>query len=51
MKPEAYPFKLNVHADLMDKLKTVAARESRSVSAQMNLMLRKQIEADEADQK
>lgn len=51
MKPGHTHFKLNVPVDLMGKLKGVADRESRSVTAQINLMLRKQIEADEADQK
>lgn len=51
MKPEVHPFKLNVPINLMDAIKTIAVRESRSVSAQMNLMLRKQVEADEAAQK
>ncbi|WP_158275163.1 hypothetical protein [Thioclava sp. NG1] len=51
MKVEVQPFKLNVHKDVMVKLKEIAVRESRSVSAQMNLMLRKQVEADEAAQK
>lgn len=48
MKPETHSFKLNVHKDLMMKLKEIALRESRSVSAQMNLMLRRQVEAEEA---
>lgn len=51
MNLETKPFKLNVPAELMEKLKEIAKRESRSVSAQMNLMLRKQVEAKTADQK
>lgn len=51
MKPESHPFKLNVPQDLMTTLKHIAARECRSLSAQMNLMLRKQVEAEEAAQK
>ena len=51
MKPETTSFKLNVHTDLMVKLKEIALRESRSVSAQMNRMLRAQVEADAAAQK
>lgn len=45
MKAEVKPFKLNVPADLMEMLKDIARRESRSISAQMNLMLRKQVGA------
>lgn len=48
MKPDTKHFKLNVPSDLMAKLKSIAAREARSVTAQMNLMLRKQVEAEEA---
>lgn len=51
MKPETKHFKLNVPADLMMKLKEIALRESRSVTAQVNLMLRRQVEADEASKK
>lgn len=51
MKTEMTPFKLNVPADLMVKLKEVAAGESRSVTAQVNLMLRKQVEAYDAAKK
>lgn len=51
MKPDTKHFKLNAPADLMDKLKEIANHESRSVTAQVNLMLRRQIEAYEADQK
>lgn len=51
MKPEKKHFKLNMPADLMDRLKEIAVRESRSVTSQVNLMLRKQVEADEATQK
>lgn len=51
MKPEVKSFKINVPADLMDALKAIAARENRSVSAQMNRMLRNQVAADEATQK
>lgn len=48
MKPDTKHFKLNVPADLMEKLKEIAQRESRSVTSQMNLMLRKQVEAEDA---
>lgn len=51
MKAEVHSFKLNVPTDLMAKLKEIATRESRSVSAQMNLMLRRQVEAEETAQK
>lgn len=51
MKTDNHSFKLNVPLDLMDMLKQIARRESRSVTAQMNLMLRKQAEAEEAAQK
>lgn len=37
MKPETRHFKLNVPADLLETLKQIAARESRSVTAQVNL--------------
>ena len=48
MKPDTKHFKLNVPSDLMAKLKDIAAREARSVTSQMNLMLRRQVEAEEA---
>lgn len=51
MEPKTKHFKLNVPADLMEKLKEVAVRESRSVTSQINLMLRKQVEAEHATQK
>lgn len=51
MKPDKTQFKIAMPTDLMEKLKEIAVRESRSVSAQMNLMLRKQVEADEAAKK
>lgn len=51
MKPETKHFKLNAPVDLMEKLKEIAERESRSVTAQMNLMLRKQVESDATTQK
>lgn len=51
MKAETKHFKLNAPADLMEKLKKIAAGESRSVTAQVNLMLRKQVEAYEAAKK
>jgi hypothetical protein len=40
-------FKLNVPEPLMERLKEIARRESRSVTAQMNLMLRRQVEAED----
>lgn len=46
MKPDTRHFKLNLPADLLATLKQIAARESRSVTAQVNLMLRKQAEAE-----
>ena len=51
MENDRKHFKLNVPSELMEKLKSVALRESRSVTAQINLMLRKQVEAEEAEQK
>ncbi|BBU58500.1 hypothetical protein KU6B_47650 [Mameliella alba] len=48
MKAEKKHFKLNVPADLMEKLKEIAEREARSVTSQINLMLRRQVEAEEA---
>lgn len=51
MKTEHHSFKLNVPMDLMQKLKEIAERESRSVTSQMNLMLRKQVENETTTQK
>lgn len=51
MKAETKHFKLNVPADLMEKVKEIALREARSVTAQMNLMLRRQVDSEEAAQK
>jgi hypothetical protein len=48
MQTNTRQFKLNMPLDLMDSLKEIAVRESRSVTAQINLMLRKQVEADQA---
>lgn len=48
MKTETKHFKLNVPSDLMVKLTGIAAREARSVTAQINLMLRRQVQAEEA---
>lgn len=48
MKSDTKHFKLNVPSDLMERLKQIASRESRSVTAQINLMLRKQVEAEDA---
>ncbi|MFN3312562.1 MAG: hypothetical protein ACK46Q_03745 [Hyphomonas sp.] len=50
MKPNTKHFKLNVPADLLDTLKQIAMRESRSVTAQINLMLMKQAQAEGAAQ-
>lgn len=47
MKPDTKHFKLNMPSDLMIALKEIAVRESRSMTAQINLMLRKQVEADQ----
>lgn len=41
-------FKLNMPTDLLDAVRGIAQRESRSVGAQVNVMLRNQIEAEEA---
>lgn len=49
MRKEVHQYKFNVPIDLMEKLREISARESRSVSAQMNLMLRKQVETYEAN--
>lgn len=51
MKPETKHFKLNVPTDLMEKVKDIALREARSVTAQINVMLRRQVETEEAAQK
>ena len=51
MKPQTTAFKLNVPDELLENLREIAARESRSVTAQINLMLRRQVEAETADQK
>ncbi len=51
MKPDTRHFKLNVPTDLMERLREIALRESRSVTAQINLMLRAQVALDEAAQK
>ena len=48
---EKEQFKMNVPADLKGKLREIARRECRSLSAQIILMLRRQIEAQEANQK
>ena len=49
MKPR-HQFKLNLSPDLLVKLKEIAERDSRSVTSLINLMLRRQIEKDTADQ-
>lgn len=51
MKSEIRQFKLNVPTALFDALKEIAVRESRSVSAQVTLMLREKVEADQSAQK
>lgn len=48
MKIETKQYKMNCPADLMARLKEIAQRESRSVSAQVIRMLRQQVEADDA---
>ncbi|MBR9841440.1 MAG: hypothetical protein GYB50_26840 [Rhodobacteraceae bacterium] len=48
MQAKTKHFKLNVPSDLMVKLKEISERECRSVTSQINLMLRKQVEAEEA---
>lgn len=50
MKPDKAHFKIAMPADLMAALKAIAVRESRSVSAQMIRMLRKQVQAEETTQ-
>ncbi|WP_172327841.1 Arc family DNA-binding protein [Mangrovicoccus sp. HB161399] len=47
MKADTKHFKLNLPTDLLDQLREIAGHECRSVTAQIVLMLRKQIEADQ----
>lgn len=48
MRQPTKSFKLNVPEDLLEKLKDIAARENRSVTAQINRMLSQQVEAHDA---
>ncbi|WP_323771208.1 hypothetical protein [Antarctobacter sp.] len=47
METENKHFKLNVPIDLYGELKKLAVRESRSMTSQINLMLRRQLGAEE----
>lgn len=49
MKPESKHFKLNVPPDLLENLKVLAASESRSMTSQINLMLRRQLTAEKCE--
>ena len=48
MNPDKIPFKLNVPTDLMEKLKDAAAKESRTITSQINVMLIRQFESQQS---